>query len=197
MTRFDRFALALFVAVTLPMVAKAQSLPFRAGQWGAEFQSGDLTTAGVMRFVTPSTALVLDVGILDVGQEEDDAVGGVSDETSLSLMTARLGLRSYRPLANRVAGFWTAGLEVARASQEQTIPGIFGPEQVEESETHYGVFGQLGADYHVTNNLAVGMAFDVTYARISGSREAQNTKVDLTGHRFSAAFTPVRVSLFF
>ncbi|HEX2717966.1 MAG TPA: autotransporter outer membrane beta-barrel domain-containing protein [Gemmatimonadaceae bacterium] len=197
MNRLARLVIVLAAATIHPTVAAAQSLPFRAGQWGAEFQSGDLTTAGVMRFMTPATALVLDVGIIDVGAETNQNVGGDSDKNSLSLLNARLGLRSYRPLANRVAGFWTAGLEVARASEEQTIPGIFGPETVKQTEKHYGVFGQLGADYHVTNNLAVGMAFDVTYARISGKQESTNSNVDITGHRFTATFTPVRVSLFF
>ncbi|HEX2781151.1 MAG TPA: outer membrane beta-barrel protein [Gemmatimonadaceae bacterium] len=197
MTRLTRLALVLAAATILPAAAAAQSLPFRAGQWGAEFKSGDLTTAGVMRFLTPGTALVLDVGIIDVGAETDDNVSSGKDENSLSLLNARLGLRSYRPLANRVAGFWTAGLEVARASEDQTVPGVFGPEKVKQTQRHYGVFGQLGADYHVTNNLAVGMAFDVTYARISGEQESTNSNVDLTGHRFTATFTPVRVSLFF
>ena len=197
MIRLDRLTVALVAAAIIPAAAKAQSLPFRAGQWGAEFQSGDLTTAGAMYFVSPRSAIVLNVGVLDLGQEEDANNGGGSDETSLSLLSARLGLRGYRPLANKVAGFWTAGLEVARASQKQTIPSLFGPEKVTQRETHYGVFGQLGADYHVTNNLAVGMAFDLTFAKIDGSTEGPNVNTDVSGHRFSAAFTPVRVSLFF
>ena len=195
MIRLDRLTVALVAAAIIPAAAKAQALPFRAGQWGAEFQSGDLTTAGAMYFVSPQSAIVLDVGIFDLGRKQDD--GSSSDETSLSLVSARLGLRGYRPLANKVAGFWTAGLEVARASQEQTIPTVFGPEKVKEREMHYGIFGQLGADYHVTSNLAVGMAFDLTFAKIDGSTEGQNTNSDISGHRLSAAFTPVRVSLFF
>ena len=197
MIRSGPFAVALVLAALCPAAAGAQTLPFRTGQWGAEFQSGDLTTAGVMRFFSPRSALVLDAGVLDLGLDEDDKVNSTTDESSLSLWAARLGLRSYMPVANRVAGFWTAGVELARSSQKQTIPGFAGPQRIEESETHLGAFGQLGADYHVTNNLAVGMAFDVVFARVSGERTGPNTNVDLSGHRFTAAFTPVRVSLFF
>jgi hypothetical protein len=195
--------LAVAAAVILPAAVQAQSLPFRTGQWGAEFQSGDLTSAGVMRFFSPSTALVLNVGILSIETEEEVTSAGpgsgTTTDNSFSLYAARLGFRNYSPVANRVVGFWTVGVELARGSQEQFVPDPFsgGGIQFEESETQIGVFGQLGADYQVTSNLAVGMAFDVVWARITGEQRDPSNTVDISGHRFSGNLTPVRVSIFF
>ena len=202
MTRMRLLAGALAIAAVIPAAAQAQSLPFRAGQWGAEFQSGDLTTAGAMRFFSPRTALVLNVGILNIETEEEVTTtgggSGTESENALSLYAARLGFRTYTPIAHRVAGFWTVGVELARGSQEQFVPSPFGGGvQVEQTETQIGAFGQLGADYHITNNIAVGMAFDLVFARVTGEEKDPQNTIDISGHRFSAALTPVRFSIFF
>ena len=200
MIRSRVFAIALAATAILPAAAIAQSLPFRSGQWGAEFQSGDLTSAGVIRFFSPSSALVLDLGILDVTHDEEDVPSGggtgTTVENSITLYNLRLGFRNYMPVATRVTGFWTVGGQFVHGSQTQEIPGPFGGRS-EDSETDIGVFGQLGADYHVTNNLAVGVAYDLCFLHVSGESKDPGGTTDISGHRFTAGFTPVRVSLFF
>ena len=196
MNRIRLFGAALVVAAIVPATAAAQSLPFRAGQWGAEFQSGDLTSAGVMRFMSPRTALVFDVGVLNLSTEEDD--GTTTVDNSTSLLALRLGFRNYMPVANRVSSFWTIGGEVARGSNTEEISGPFDG-SVEERQTSFGVFGQLGADFHVTPNIAVGIAYDLSVAKISGeiTEEPSGDESDLSGTRILGTFTPVRFSIFF
>jgi opacity protein-like surface antigen len=196
MNRIRVFAAALAAAAILPATAAAQSLPFRAGQWGAEFQSGDLTSAGVMRFMSPRTALVFDVGVLNLSTEQDDGTETV--ENSTSLLALRLGFRNYMPVANRVSSFWSIGGEVARGSNTEEVSGPFDG-TVEEKQTSFGVFGQLGADFHVTPNIAVGIAYDLSIAKISGevTQDPGGADIDLSGTRILGTFTPVRFSIFF
>lgn len=197
MNRIRLFGAALVVAAIVPATAAAQSLPFRAGQWGAEFQSGDLTNAGVMRFMSPSTALVFNVGVLNLSTELDTEGAGTV-ENSQSLLALRLGFRNYMPVANRVTGFWTIGGEVARGSETEEVSGPFdGTEEM--TQTQLGVFGQFGADFHVTPNIAVGMAYDLSYARISGevTQEPGGAETDISGSRLLGTFTPIRFSIFF
>lgn len=196
MNRIRVFAAALAVAAILPAAAAAQSLPFRAGQWGAEFQSGDLTSAGVLRFMSPRTALVFDVGVLNLSTEEDDGTDVV--ENSTSLLALRLGFRNYMPVANRVTSFWAVGGEVARGTEKEEISGSFAATR-ELTQTQFGVFGQLGADFHVTPNIAVGIAYDLSIAKISGeiTENPGGPDVDLSGTRILGTFTPVRFSIFF
>lgn len=196
MTRIRLIAAALAAAAILPATAAAQSLPFRAGQWGAEFQSGDLTSAGVMRFMSPTRALVFDAGILNISTEAELGGGG-SAENSTSLLALRLGFRSYMPVANRVTGFWTVGGEVARGSEREEVSGSFsGTEELKQ--TQLGVFGQFGADFHVTPNIAVGIAYDLSVARLSGEMtQTPGASTDISGRRIIGTLTPVRFSIFF
>lgn len=192
MIRFRMLAAVLATAAILPATAAAQSLPFRAGQWGAEFQSGDLTSAGVMRFMSPRTALVLDAGVLNASTEEEEA--GNTVENSMNLMSLRLGFRQFMPIASRVNGFWTAGAQYGTGSQTQDV----GAAESERTESNIGVFGQFGANYHVTSNIAVGIAYDVSLVQVSGKeRTPGNPDIDVSGHRLLAALTPVRFSIYF
>lgn len=196
MNRFRVLAAALVVSAIVPAAAVAQALPYRAGQWGAEFQSGDLTNAGVVRFMSPNTALLFNVGVLKLSTAVDDGTDTV--ENSTSLLALRLGFRNYMPVASRVTSFWTVGGELARGSETEEISGSFAATQ-ETTQTQLGVFGQLGADFHVTPNIAVGIAYDLSVAKISGeiTERPGNVKSDLSGTRILGTFTPVRVSIFF
>lgn len=196
MNRIRLFGAALVVAAIVPATAAAQSLPFRAGQWGAEFQSGDLTSAGVIRFMSPRTALVFDVGVANLSTEVDDGTDIV--ENSTSLLALRLGFRNYMPVANRVTSFWAIGGEVARGTEKEEISGSFDATE-EVRQTHFGVFGQLGADFHVTPNIAVGIAYDLSVAKISGevTQNPGGQDADISGTRIVGTLTPVRFSIFF
>ena len=197
MNRIRLLGAALAAAAIIPATATAQSPTFRNGQWGAEFQSGDLTSVGVMRFMSPRTALVFDVGILNLSTEvETEGAGTI--ENSTSLLALRLGFRNYMPVANRVSGFWTVGGEIARGSETEEISGPFDGTE-ETTQTQLGVFGQLGADFHVTPNIAIGIAYDLSYGRISGEStfEPGDVETEISGSRLLGTFTPVRFSIFF
>ena len=193
MIRSTVYAVALAAAASVPGVASAQALPFRAGQWGAEFSSGDLHTAGVMRFNSPRSAFVFDVGALDLALDEEPGLKQAQRRLEL-----RLGLRSYRPIATRVSGFWTIGATAGLWSQKQESSSLPGS-RYERTETTIGAFAQVGADFHVTNNIAAGAAYGLSLTRISGEAisEPGEGQIEISGHQFSARVTPIRVSLFF
>lgn len=55
---------AAAIASLVPRLGAAQSpdsLPFRKGQWGAEFNAGSFAGLGIMRFLSPRVALIGDV----------------------------------------------------------------------------------------------------------------------------------------
>jgi hypothetical protein len=108
--------LALSVPLA-PAVGLAQSpaavdtLPFRAGQWGAQFSmSGDVFGLGALRFRTRSRAWALD-GAFTVRHQERESPGLVSETRETSgFVRARLGQRGYGAVAPRAAGFVGGGV---------------------------------------------------------------------------------------
>lgn len=193
MIRSALFAVALIVAASIPGVASAQALPFRTGQWGAEFSSGDLNTVGVMRFNSPRSAFVFDVGVLDFVLDEEAGLKQSQRRFDLSI-----GLRNYRPIATRVSGFWAIGIAAGHSSQKQESSSVPGS-SYKRNVTTMGAFAQLGADFHVTSNIAAGVAYGVGLERITGRGTTQpgDVESDIRGHVFGGRVTPIRVSLFF
>lgn len=193
MIRSTLIAFTLIVAASVPGVASAQALPFRAGQWGAEFSSGDLNTVGMMRFVSPRSAFVFDVGMLDFVIDEEAGL-----KQSQRRLELRLGLRNYRPVATRVSGFWSVGATAAYWSQKQESSSL-PASRYERNETTIGAFAQLGADFHITSNIAAGVAYGLSLTRMTGDAisEPGEGQTDVSGHQFGGRVTPIRVSLFF
>ncbi len=64
---------ALIATLTLAMAAFAgaqqvDSLPFRAGQWAAEFTTANFSLVGALRFTSPSNAWLIDVQVNEHGK---------------------------------------------------------------------------------------------------------------------------------
>ena len=173
-----RFALvASFAACTLaalvPQAAVAQaaaapdSLPFRAGQWAAEFAvSSGMPAVGVLRFRSPSSAWLLN-GQLDAATQSNDS----NEQRVTSTYAAiQVGVRAYRPMTTRVMRHHGAGVVLSyqrqRSESEQESPYLsrattIGP----------GAYGELGASVAVTPYLRLGAATLLELRYLWGSHE--------------------------
>lgn len=162
---------ACVIAALLPHAALAQapatsdSLPFRSGQWGAQFAvSSGMPAVGVLRFRSPSSAWLLNA---DLEAASADQSADTEERSSTGAYgSIQLGIREYRPVAARVARYHGAGVLLAyqRQSTESDEPSIFrndfrafGP----------GAYGELGASYLVTRHLSLGATtrLEMRYSR--------------------------------
>jgi hypothetical protein len=130
---------------------RRDSLPFRAGQWGAEFavENGTLGL-GVLRFRSPRRAWLLDGAVTAHWSDFKSSIG---DRTGTDVFVrVRVGPRKYRPVRTGIAGYVGMGLT-----------GAYGWHGGDADRTHAwdaGVFGELGAAYFVTPHLSLGGRVD-------------------------------------
>lgn len=132
-----------------PAAAVRDSLPFRAGQWGAEFMINDGTTGvGVLRFRSPRRAWMLDASFSGDWYEEKSSYR--EDEWGSSVFgRLRVGPRRYRPIAEQAATYVGFGLTGSY--------GLAARGEIDRRETwDAGVFGELGGVYFVTRRLSLG-----------------------------------------
>lgn len=134
---------------TPPPAAVRDSLPFRAGQWGAEFMIDDGTTGvGVLRFRSPRRAWMLDASFSADWYESSYPY--TTDESGRSIfVTLRAGPRRYRPIAQQAATYYGLGLT---GSYGWTGTG----DNDQRENWGAGVFGELGGVYFVTRRLSLG-----------------------------------------
>ena len=152
----------LVLAVPSPSGAQqVDSLPFRAGQWGAEFTASDFSGVGALRFTSSRSAWLIDVQGRFTRQSGDSDSPSryeiVSDSDALQL---RLGWRRYGTLAPRVVRHVGVGVLGRYASSEQS-PGAFSisaPFSFESTRSDYsaGAFAEVGAQWLITSNLGLG-----------------------------------------
>ena len=164
--------------------AMGDSLPFRRGQWGAEFGIDDGTVGlGVLRFRSTRTAWQLYAnGAAD--WSKSDAPFDASSGTTM-FVNLRAGPRSYRPLAPAVAAYVGTGL----------IGGYLWSKQTDSWRRGWnaGVFGELGGAYFVTRRLSLGARVQ---ASVAYSEHRQTSVVYPTLHRdrhFGIGLDPVRI----
>lgn len=166
-----------------PAVA-IDSLPFRRGQWGAEFGIDDGTVAlGVLRFRSTRTAWQLNAnGAVDWSKSDPPFESYAGTSIFVNLLA---GPRRYRPLAPAVAAYVGTGL----------IGGYLWSKRTDSWRRGWnaGVYGELGGVYFVTHRLSLG-------ARVQASAsygEDRQTSVSLpTVHRdrhFGIGLSPVRI----
>jgi hypothetical protein len=123
------------------------SLPFRAGQWGAEFAIDDGTVGlGVLRFRSPRQAWLLDASF-SADWYDEESVFGSGTRTSV-FVRGRTGPRRYRPIHTASAGYVGIGLTgaYARSGRGDDYSRLWDA----------GIFGELGGLYLVTPHLSLG-----------------------------------------
>ena len=134
---------------TPPPATVRDSLPFRAGQWGAEFMIDDGTVGlGVLRFRSPRRAWMLDASFSAHWYEANSpySLDGSGRSVFVGLQA---GPRRYRPIAEQAATYLGFGLTGSY--------GWSGRHEGDRSETwSAGVFGELGGVYFVTRRLSLG-----------------------------------------
>ncbi len=188
--------------VAVPSLARAQqadSLPFRARQWGAEFTPGSsFASAGVLRFRGRATATVLDVG---GGYGEHRQTGGTVHGSS-TYARLRIGQRWYRAIAPHLQQFVALGPSVSYLGSDQTEPTVVGGRHVREQRTtRVGLFGELGAGWMVTPHLSLAAVWTaLANYEHSTNRDVLN-ETELRGKSSSfdatAGSVSLRVGLYF
>jgi hypothetical protein len=183
--------LALAAVLTVPATLHAQrnaaSMPFRGGQWGAEFSaSNNFQSLGMMRFFSARRALAFDAQL----QNASTSVDGSEAETSSSTYGLSAGYRMYRSVTSGVVGHVTGGLRVN--SNSTSVTNGAGA-TTENSTRGYGPFGEIGASYFVTPHLSLGAAYGLQYLMTSSEQGATKS----SGHVLGSTPLTVRVSLYF
>ena len=184
-------SLAIAAALVLPATAHAQrnasSVPFRSGQWGAEFSaSNDFQSLGMMRFFSPRRALAFDANL----DNTSTSIDGSDAETSNTTYGMSVGYRMYRPVTSGVVGHLTGGLRI-NSSNSSVTNGAGAT--TENSTRGYGPFAEIGASYFVTSHLSLGAAYGLEYLMTSSKQGATESK----GHTMGSSPLSVRISLYF
>jgi hypothetical protein len=183
--------LALAAACVLPATVHAQrnasSVPFRGGQWGAEFSaSNNFQSLGMMRFFSSRRALAFDAQL----NNASTSIDGSDAETANTTYGLSVGYRMYRPLTSGVVGHLTGGL---RANSNSTSITNGAGVTTDNNTRGYGPFGEIGASYLVTSHLSLGAAYGLQYLMTSSKQGATES----SGHTMGSTPLTVRVSLYF
>jgi hypothetical protein len=182
-------ALAAVIAfpATLHAQRSASSMPFRSGQWGAEFAaSNDFQSLGMMRFLSARRALAFDAQF----DNASSSIDGSDAETSSTSYGLSLGYRMYRNVTTGVVGHATGGLRMNSTSTSVTN----GAGATTENDTRgYGPFAEIGASYFLTSHLSLGAAYGLEYLMTSSTQGATKS----SGHVLGTTPLSVRISLYF
>lgn len=149
------------LSVTAQPTASADSTPFRAGQWGAEFGLGNFASAGVLRFRSPTKAWFGSASGL-VQRSTSDEFLRPREQTQFDLS---LGHRWYRPVTPRIWQFATVGALVGYGTTEliTTVSMVGQPmtavNRLTTERVTGGAFADLGAQWLVTPQLALGASW--------------------------------------
>lgn len=180
-------AAVLIVPRTLHAQRNASTVPFRSGQWGAEFAaSNDFQSLGMMRFFSPRRALAFNAQL----ENASTSIDGSDAETSGTTYGLSVGYRMYRSVTTGVVGHLTGGLRVNSNSTKVTT----GAGATTESSTRgYGPFAEIGASYFITPHLSLGAAYGFQYLMTSSEQGATKS----SGHVLGSSPLSVRISLYF
>jgi len=171
------------------------SLAFRRGQWGAEFAAGtEARSLGVLRFLSPQRALVLD-GSGGYFRTSRDQVTPSSDRE----LQVRLGVRWFRDVAPRVRQYVTLGVTGgARRSQRlYQAPDLSPPMDRTSRSSVAGAFANLGGMWQTTAHLALGANWEAAYSRATTREVDRATEDRSTTHGLSVGTARLVVSLLF
>jgi len=190
-----RLALALTL-LTAGRGLAAQEIPaFHAGEWAAEFTGGNWNNAGVMRFFSPRSALVLSAsGSFSRSTATPD--GGVESTSTSRALFLALGVRRHNAVASRVLATTELGAELD-LNRVKTRTDAFGGPIYRQRQTNYGIYGEIGGQYFVASHLALGAVASVNLTRSTGRSESGGPAVDVSGFSLSTGLRPIRVTLYF
>lgn len=165
--RINRGIAALAVAlvplsVSAQSAAPADSSPFRAGQWGAEFGLGNFSSAGLLRFRSATTAWLGSVSGL---VERSSASGDLLRPREQTQFDLSLGHRWYRPATASIWQYATVGALVGYGTTEVTTRFVVVGQPINElgqarsERIAGGAFADIGAQWLVTPQLALGASW--------------------------------------
>jgi len=134
------------------------SLPFRRGQWAVQFVGSLGASVGLLKFRSPSSAWVVDVGVS--GQHEEDIADTSVAVHSQAFVSVLLGQRKYRSLATKVAAYRSLGLLMSYTHNLSSSPFS----RSTSNGWQLGPFANVGGTYLVTSHLGIGATGQVRIA---------------------------------
>lgn len=183
----------LVMGGALPAAAQApaDTLPFRPGQWTAVFAANqDLNTLGVQYFRSQRTAWTLDYGV-NVERSRVDLPDGESTDGTFSSGVLRLGLRRHAVAQGRAVRFAGGGVLASAGHTRSDQPnGTYRGRALGG-----GIFGELGAQYHVTRYLGLG-AVGTASAHVSDGRHSIASTPAITTRSTTWRFSAGTLRLF-
>ncbi len=199
---------AVLTALVLPSALLSQpaasapsvrdSLSFRPGQWGAEFEVRDAASASALRFHAPTQAWI---ATLSGELFHADADRGEERRARAQVL---VGNRWYRPAGRAIAPFWGVGIGAGFLSDRREIQIGTGntPPAVVDDELLVGLtYWEVGAQWLVTPHLALGAAWRVqaSIERNRAERVSASPPFDPPGTtiRFGAQPMALRGTLYF
>ena len=168
----------------------ADTLPFRAGQWGAEFQIADgIAGVGALRFRSPTSAWLLN---LNLGAEwgEQETPAAADDDANSFNVALRAGPRRYRPIARETAAYVGGGVTASYLRSESEALDF------NSRGWEAGLYMELGAAYFVTTRLSLGAqaGASATYGDLRswydgspGESRTRRTRISTTPVRIQGA----------
>ena len=182
---------ALGTSAITPATAQAQATatpsPFHAGQWGLEaYAAGQM--GGVMRFLTPRTALVLTMAANHYRTSAANAGSTIASDKATEV-DATLGVRRHTTLAPRLSGIFDGGAVAGTFQQRREYTGSLNPGRYHAA--YYGAYADAGGQYMVADHFAVGIAYRLIV------RHIRNDASEQAGTEFISSVLPVRATLYF
>ncbi len=164
-------AAALLLAAPLAaQPAAPDTLPFHRGQWGIEGTiTGSSLGTGLLRLLSRSTALAFNVtadassNTMETPGFSDGSVTTSEQTVTRAAVSATLGVRRYRAIADRVAGFGAVGAlaSYANASSEDSRTSGTSRQRV----WGVGAFADLGATLLATPRLGLSAVYGLSVLR--------------------------------
>ncbi|MFL5563248.1 MAG: hypothetical protein ACJ79K_17415 [Gemmatimonadaceae bacterium] len=181
---------SLAVTATAGAQQAAIPSPFHAGQWGIEAYADVFGHGGVMRFFTPRTALVFDLGANHADSKAANSNATLQKSTT-NTFDLELGLRHLTMLAPKIASTFGAGVNAGTTQRRDEYVG-FPSITVSSYQANYaGAFIEMGGQYIIADRFAVGLAYYLS------ARRTSTNAGDQRGFAYSTSFRPLRATLYF
>lgn len=163
------------------------SLPFRAGQWGAEFLVDDGTAGvGVLRFRTPQRAWLLDASFAASWYDAESSFA--PDESGSSVFVrVRTGPRRYRPIATGSAAYLGFGFTAGYGWAGE------GDDDYRRQTWDAGLFGELGGVYFVTRRFSLGAQVGLYGIFYASRQRSSSPPFESRDRGVSVQVRPVRI----